>query len=260
MGKVLCFSNNKGGTLKTTTVVNLAGVISKRDKKKVLIIDCDFQSNVALSFGKNPDTFKGGLHDVLIDDKPPEDFIIKVHRRIDVLPATSNEIKFDFEVIANPNYYKEPFRLMESTCEHLKEKYDYILVDTSPSLGLMTGNAFMFSDEVYIPYSPEGYSRRSLLKVIETIEWFKDQHNIHTEIKGVIPTLVKRSTRLHNDIMKQTKKFADKAGIRIFNNYVPSTIEFASSIGYKQKPLTLSRKTKFREVYFELWKEMQGNE
>lgn len=265
MAKVICVNNNKGGSLKTTTTVNLAGVLAK-EGKKVLIIDADNQSNVSLSFGLNPDKFRAGLYQVLMGELSPQNVIVNVYNTvyssIDILPSNSDLIGFDFEVIGNTSLRRK-FSLMKSTCDQLRDSYDYILIDTPPSLSLMVGNAFTFADEVLIPYTPETYSMRSLVKVIETIEDFKQSHNPDLKLMGIVATMVNYRTNLHTDIMKESRQYASKNGLRFFDTFIPHSIRFASSIAYDNIPATLSEETKSKEraeVFFELWKEINEDE
>ncbi|MEM5611412.1 AAA family ATPase [Bacillus thuringiensis] len=108
MVPVICVNNNKGGSLKTTTTVNLAGVLAEK-KKKVLIIDCDNQGNIALSFGQNPDKYNLTIYDVLVGDCATEEAIVKVHKYIDIIPSNDNLVGFEFEVIRNRDKYINPF-------------------------------------------------------------------------------------------------------------------------------------------------------
>lgn len=262
MARVICVNNNKGGSLKTTTATNLAGVIALTGQK-VLIIDADNQSNVALSFGLNPDRLGYGLFDVLVNGVNPSLAIQKVHEFIDILPSNDDLIGFDFEVIGKAYKYKEPFALMKTTCGILRNHYDYIFIDTPPSLSLMVGNAFGFADEVLIPYSPENYSMRSLTKVIKTINEFKGDINPDLKLMGIVATMVNFRTNLHSEIIQATRKYAYENDLKFYDTYIPHTVRFASSVAYEGVPATLSENGKDRikaEAYFELWKEMISNE
>ncbi|WP_139377028.1 MULTISPECIES: ParA family protein [Halobacillus] len=260
MGTVICINNNKGGSLKTTTATNLAGVLAT-EKKKVLIIDADNQSNVALTFGFNPDNdFEQGLYNVLLEETDPKEVIVKAHDYIDILPANDDLVGFDFGVIGDRDQYPEPFTIMKKTCAKLKNEYDYIFIDTPPSLSLMVGNAFTFADEVLIPYNPESYSMRSLIKVLQTIEDFKEQYNPDLNLLGVFATMVNYQTTLHQEVMQETRRYAIENGVKMFDTYIPSTIRFASSVAYDNLPATLGKNIQKANVYFELWKEINEDE
>lgn len=256
--KVICVNNNKGGVLKTTTVTNLAGVIAETGKK-VLVVDADNQSNVALSFGLNPDNFRTSLYDVLVSNVPAEDAIIPVHKNIDVLPSNRELISFEFDVIGNIQDYPEPFMLMTNTLGHLRKQYDYILIDTPPSLGLMNGNVFTFSDGVIIPFAPELFSMRSLTEVVGTISDFQLEFNPNLKILGVLRTLVDSRTNLHGDLIQETNKFANKNNIHVFDTIIPETVQFSNAVAYSRIPATLlPRKKRDKAVlYYELWSELE---
>lgn len=258
--KVIAVNNNKGGSLKTTTATNLAGVLAA-EGKRILIIDSDNQSNVTLSFGQNPDTFTHGLYDVLVNGLHPFDATVNVHDHIDILPATDDLIGFDFEVIGNPRTYKHPFSIMKKTCSPLLEAYDYIFVDTPPSLSLMVGNVFAFADAVLIPFSPESYSMRSLVKVLGTIEDFKEQYNPSLRVLGVVGTMVNFQTVLHQEIMQETRRYCAESDVHMFDSYIPRSIRFASSVAYEKVPASLSKKSnEIAKGYFNLWKEIDDHE
>lgn len=255
---VVCVNNNKGGSLKTTTAVNLAGVLAGQ-KKKVLIVDSDNQGNVALSFGMNPDQFKLTIYDVLIGDCSTQDAIVNVHKYIDIIPSNDDLVGFEFEVIRNIDKYINPFLLMKVACMELEELYDYIIIDTPPSLGLMVGNAFAFADGILIPFNPEQFSMRSLVKVTETIQEFKEQYNDKLKILGVLGTLVDSRTSLHSDVLQSTRKYCLENDIKVFETVVPRTVRHASSIAYESVPATLSKKYKEAgKCYFDLWKEIEA--
>jgi chromosome partitioning protein len=256
LGKVICINNNKGGTLKTTTVTNLAGALALK-KKKILIIDADNQSNVALSFGLNPDKLNTGLYDVLVEKLDPKKAIIKAHKNIDILPSSTDLVGFDFTVINNP-LFPEPFKIMKQALDSIKKDYDYIIVDTPPSLSLIVGNVFCFADEVLIPFTPEHYSMRSLIKVLETINDFKQEHAPRLKVLGVLPVMVDSRTTLHSEVLQETRKFCLENKIRMFDTIIPKSIRFASAVAYENKPAILSKKGKEVGSYYnELWKEIE---
>lgn len=258
--KVIAINNNKGGSLKSTSAVSLAGVIAT-EGKRVLLIDSDNQSNVALSFGQNPDDYEVGLYSVLIEGLDPAEAIVSVHENIDILPSNDDLIQFDWEVIGNSGKYPAPFEIMKNTCESLKDKYDYIIIDTPPSLSLMVGNVFTFADSVLIPFSPESYSMRSLMKVLDTISAFSTSFNPDLKLLGVVATMVNYQTTLHQYVLQETRKYCLENDIKLFDTYIPRSIRFASSVAFEGKPATLSeKKNDMAANYFELWKEIEEDE
>ncbi|MFD9628631.1 ParA family protein [Peribacillus muralis] len=240
---IIAVNNNKGGCLKTTVTTNLAGVMAKQGYK-VLVVDADSQSNVALSFGVNPDSLRTSLADVLLDRVPAEDAIVKVHANIDILPSNADLVDMEFKVIGNPKKFPKPFQIMKPALEHLNEKYDYILIDTPPSLGLIVGNAFALADKVLIPFTPEYYSIRSLKAVVDTVNDFIEDHNENLDILGILPTLVKPDTNLHQEILQQTKKFAKNNELYVFETYITNTIQFGNANRFHKTPASLVKKKK----------------
>lgn len=252
----IAISTNKGGVLKTSITVNIAGVMS-RHKKRVLIIDTDNQGNCLLSFGKNPDKVEKTLYDVLVSGYDPYSAIVKVDDYIDILPANDDMTFFDLDVLSNPKKYSHPFALMKNSLDPIKNDYDYILIDTPPNLGLVQANVLTFADQVLIPFQPESYSMRSLVKIVKAIEDFR-QHNQNLSILGVLTTLIDMRTVLHSQVLQECRKFCYEKGIRVFETYIPKSVRYAASVAYEGKPITVADpKNPAAEYYFRLWEEVE---
>lgn len=279
-GKVIAVNNNKGGVLKTSIATNLAGILA-RNGNDVLIIDTDHQGNSLLTFGRNPDELGVTLYDVLTGNTAPEDAIVTVytpkaenapidrilsrvfphkyaHGTIDILPSNDDMIGFDFEVIGNPKRYPQPFYLLRDKCAHLSDKYDYLIIDSSPSMSLTIANIFSFpSVEVVIPMQCEQYSRRSLIKTVETIDEFKASHNRSLSVKGIIATLYDARTNLHSDVLQDVRRYGNENGVNVYNEVIPKSVRYASSVAYDSLPITLAEpQHKAAKVYEKLAKEM----
>jgi chromosome partitioning protein len=259
MTEIIAVSNNKGGILKTTTVVNLAGVLARKGKR-VLIVDADNQDNALLSFDLNPDEFEVGLVDILIGRADVNDTIVNVHENIDVIPSTFEMTGFEFEVLTKLDKFPKPFMLMKESFSKLKKDYDYILIDTPPSLGLVVGNVFNYAEKVLIPFVPEKYSKRSLMKVLSTIKTFALKQNPNLKIIGIFPTLVREHTKLHRRVLQEVKDYAKYADLKYFNTDIPVSIRYASSIDENHVPATLDDTTSAGVHYELLWKEIEEHE
>lgn len=248
-------STRKGGVLKTSLTVNIAGILSR--KNKVLIIDMDAQGNVLLSFGVNPDDVELTVRDVLLEGVDPRKVALNVYENIDVIPANDDMNDFEFVVIPDKKRYPDPFVLLKEKFESIVEDYDYILIDTPPNFGLIQANALMFANKVLIPYQPEKYSMRALVKIVDTVRLFKRKYNPSLEILGVVSTLVDMRTSVHCEIMEITRKYCREKGIPLLNTVIPKSIRFASSVAYEQLPATLaSPNHKVVEYYHELLEEV----
>lgn len=237
MARVMAISTNKGGVLKTSLTTNMAGVLCK--EKRVLIVDTDNQGNCLLTFGKNPDAVETTLYDVIAEGAPAESAIINVHPNIDILPSNDDMSFLEFQVLSNPSKYSTPFKMLKYALQTVKNQYDVILVDTPPNVGLITGNVLSFVDEVIIPFQPETYSRRSLIKMVNAIKDFKKQHNPKLSILGIVGTLVDYRTNVHSDVMEECRKYCQENNLHLFNSYIPRTIRFASAVAYDRLPATL---------------------
>ena len=252
---ILAVSTNKGGVLKTSLTTNLAGVLSS--EFKVLIIDTDNQGNVLVSFGFNPDVFNLTLYDVLVDGVDPHKVIINVNKNIDVLPSNDDMSFLEFDVLSNRESFPNPFYLFSKALKGLEDEYDYILIDSPPNLGLVQGNILTYATEVLIPFQPEGYSMRSLVKILKAITSFKEKHNPNLNILGVVGTLVDTRTTLHSEVLQQCRRFCLEHDIHMFETIIPRTVRFAASVAYERKPATLTDvKHNLVQSYFELGEEI----
>nr|WP_289039316.1 ParA family protein [uncultured Allobacillus sp.] len=257
MSKVIAVSTNKGGVLKTSITTNLAGLLAI-EGNKVLIIDSDNQGNVSITFNRNPDDFNKTLYDVLLDEVKAEDVIFNVYKNIDILPSNDDLSFFEMDVFSNLKQYDNVLYLFKNKLDHLKEKYDYILIDTPPNLGLLVGNVFNYADEVIIPFQPEAYSMRSLIKTVQQIQSFQRKHNPNLKIKGIVGTLIDSRTYIHSEILSECRKFGLQNDIKVFDTVIPRSIRFANSVSFEGLPSTLSEKGKnlLSNAYVELKEEM----
>jgi chromosome partitioning protein len=258
VAKVWAVSTNKGGVLKTSITTNLAGILAK--DKKVLIVDTETQGNCLVSFGINPDKQKTTIFDVLVKNVSAEKATINVYKNIDVLGANDDMEGFDFEILMNVKKYPNFFYLLKNALQHLRSKYDYILVDALPYKGLVHGNILTFADKVIIPFQPESYSMRSLVKMIKSVEDFK-VHNPGLTILGVVATLVDQRTTLHSEVLQECRKYCVEHKVRLFDTVIPRSVRFASSVAYNQLPATITdAKNEIVKNYFELLGEIKKHD
>lgn len=256
MDKIVAVSTNKGGVLKTSIVTNMAGVLSK--KGKILIIDTDNQGDSALSFGHNPDEYKMTLYDVLVKGARPSEAIVPVYQNIDLLPSNDDMAFFEFDVLTDPKIYPQPFGLLKSAMKEVERNYDYILIDTPPTLGLTQGNVLTYAEQVLIPFQPEAYSMRALVKILKAIKNFKESRNENLTVLGVVATMVDNRTILHSEVMQEARRFCKENGVRMFDIVIPKSVRFASAVAYEGLPATLTnKKNQLVESYYELEREIE---
>ena len=235
MGKIIAVSTNKGGSGKTSLVTNLAGVLGLK-KKKVLIIDTDGQGNTSMAFGLNPSDMNPTIYDVLMGKIKPEEAILNVGYKVDLLPSNSDMDFFDIEVLTNVERVKNPFYLLKNALGNIADSYDYIFIDTPPSLGLVAGNVLTYADTVIIPFPPELFAVRGLVRLVDTVNDFKEGYNPGLTIKGVVGMMVDSRTSLHNEMLVQAMAYCGSQDIKMYDTFIPKSIKFASATAYSGKP------------------------
>jgi chromosome partitioning protein len=230
LAKVLSFANQKGGVAKTTTTLNL-GVAFREMGMRVLAVDLDPQGNLTMSQGLNPDSIEKSMFDVLVHRMPIEDVIAE--REIDV--AVSSIDLAGAELSLSSMIGRE--RALEKALAPVKERYDYILIDTPPSLGILTVNALVASDGVIVPVQCEYLSLRGLVQLENTLSMIRENLNPHVEIQGILPTMFDNRT-LHSreavEILKEN--FGDlvlDTRIRKTIRYAEAPVKGASVLAYE---------------------------
>jgi chromosome partitioning protein len=219
MGRVIAFANQKGGVAKTTSTLNLAVAFSERGLN-VLVVDLDPQGNLTMSQGLNPDTIERSMFDVLVHRLP----ITEVIQRREIDLAVSSIDLAGAELALSSMIGRE--RALDKALLAVRETYDYILIDTPPSLGLLTINAFVASDGVIVPVQCEYLSLRGLVQLENTLSMVRENLNPRVEIQGILPTMYDKRT-LHSreaiDILQEN--FGDL----VFNTRIRKTIRYAEA-------------------------------
>lgn len=266
MTVVYAVSMNKGGVGKTTLVTNLAGALFKKHKKKVLIIDTDGQGNSAMAFGiKNPHTnLKYTIYDIIMGNKKPEQVVINLHKgtlnkaRLDIIPANNQMNFLEFDILPNLKKYPNPFHLLKDAVGEFVKQYDYVFIDTPPSLSLVQGNVLSLADRVIIPFHPEPYGDIGLISVIEVINDFKSKENPQLQIAGIACMKVESVNAVHEDMLQVIRRYCHEKQIPIFDTIVPKRTRFVQSVAYEGKPSTMTRQRKNDDiqVYFQLLNEL----
>jgi chromosome partitioning protein len=219
LAQVIAFANQKGGVAKTTTTLNLAVAFKERGFN-VLVIDLDPQGNLTMSQGLNPDTIERSMYDVLVHRIPIEDIIVE--REIDL--AVSSIDLAGAELALSAQIGRE--RALEKAIAPVKDRYDFILMDTPPSLGLLTINAFVAAGGVIVPVQCEYLSLRGLVQLENTLAMVRENLNPTVEIIGILPTMFdKRTTHAREAVEILQENFGDL----VYNTRIRKTVRFAEA-------------------------------
>jgi chromosome partitioning protein len=246
LGRVISFANQKGGVAKTTTTLNL-GVALKEKGHEVLLVDLDPQGNLTMSQGWNPDEIERSMFDVLVHKLPIEEIV----RVAEVDVAVSSIDLAGAELALSSMIGRE--RALEKALVSVKPKYDYILIDTPPSLGLLTINALVASNGVIVPVQCEYLSLRGLVQLENTLSMIRENLNPEVEIQGILPTMFDKRL-LHSkeavDILKEN--FGDL----VFKTKIRKTIRYAEAPVKGQSVLGYDPSGDAAELYRDLAKEV----
>ena len=219
LATVIAFANQKGGVAKTTTTLNL-GVALKEAGKRVLIIDLDPQGNLTMSQGMNPDVIERSMFDVLVHRVPISDVIHTVE--VDIAVASIDLAGAELALSALIG--RE--RALEKALVEVRERYDYVLLDTPPSLGLLTINAFVAADGVIVPVQCEYLSLRGLVQLENTLAMVRENLNPAVRVQGIVPTMYDGRT-LH--AREAIEILQENFGDLVFETRIRKTVRYAEA-------------------------------
>ena len=246
MAKILAFANQKGGVAKTTTTLNL-GVAFQELGRRVLAVDLDPQSNLTMSLGLDPETVETSVYDVLVNHAGIEQAIM--HGEIDTV--VSNIDLAGAEIALSSLIGRE--RVLSRGLLEIADQYDYIFIDTPPSLGLLTINAFTAADAVIVPVQCEYLSLRGLAQLKRTLELVRENLNPSVHIAGILPTMYDSRT-VHGqeavDILRSS------FGELVFDTIISKTIKFAEAPVKGESVLKYAPNSEAAKLYRRLAKEV----
>ncbi len=201
MGKIIALANQKGGVGKTTTTINLAASLAALEKS-VLVVDADPQANSSSGLGIDVRKNHNTLYEGLIGERTISEIVIKTaFEKIDIVPSHINLVGAELEMVQLENRENK----MRDLLQDVKDKYDFILIDCSPSLGIITVNALTAADSVMIPVQCEYFALEGLSKLLNTIKIIKSKLNTPLEIEGFVLTMYDSRLRLHNQIYDEVR-------------------------------------------------------
>jgi len=247
--QVIAFANQKGGVAKTTTTLNLAAAFAEK-RHRVLCVDMDPQGNLTMSQGIDPDSLDASMYDVLVHHVPIRNVIRK--REVDVACASIDLA--GAEIAMSTQIGRE--RSLQKAFREIEDDYDYIFIDTPPSLGLLTINALTAANKVIVPVQCEYLSMRGLIQLQNTLAMIRENLNPDVQIEGILPTLVdSRTTHAKEAIELLEENFGD----RVFASRITKTVRFAEAPVKGMSVLKYDPDGKAAYAYRALAKEVLGN-
>ncbi len=249
MGQIISIVNQKGGVGKTTTSINLGAYLSHLGKR-VLLVDLDPQSNATSGLGVGRDDLTKGVYEVLTGPHSFRDIIVDTaHNFYKLAPSTMSLAGANIELV---NLDRREFRLHDNLLE-VKEDFDYILIDCPPSLGLLTLNGLVASDQILIPVQAEYFSLEGLGQLMSTIGLIRDNIKPEIDIMGVVLTMYDSRYKLSNDVLHELyRHFPSK----IFRSVIPRNVRLSEAPSYGQTILQYDPKSKGGRAYERLAREV----
>ena len=249
MGRIISLANQKGGVGKTTTAINLAASLAALDKK-VLIVDADPQGNASSGLGIDVRKVDNTIYDCLVDNVDPGKVIISCEiDNLDIMPSNIDLVGAEIEML-NLNSRES---VLKNNLKLVSDDYDFVLIDCSPSLGLLTVNALTASDSVIVPVQCEYFALEGLGKLLNTIKIIQNNLNPQLEIEGFLLTMYDARLRLSNQVVEEVRKHFQQM---VFETIIQRNIKLSEAPSYGQPVLLYDAESRGAVNYLSLAKEL----
>ncbi len=245
MGKVIAIANQKGGVGKTTTAVNLSACLGKRGKK-TLIIDIDPQGNTTSGLGVDPRNVELSIYDCIINDVGMNEVILKTEfDNLWICPSNINLAGAELELVMK----EDREYVLKKAVSEIKDKFDFILIDCPPSLGLITLNSFTATDSILVPIQCEYYALEGLSQLTNTIKMVKKRLNPELSMEGVLPTMFDARTNLSIQVVDEVKRFF---GNKVYRTIIPRNVRLSEAPSFGQPIIEYDKHSRGAECYMDL--------
>lgn len=246
---VIAVANQKGGVGKTTTAINLGAALSIAEKR-VLLIDFDPQANTTTGLGFDKHGVEREIYGVLNSSYSLSDAIIKTELRyLNLVPSSRNLAKFEFEIAEDENSYM----FLKNILKEVSGDYDFILIDSPPSLGLLTINALSAADSVLIPIQAEYYALEGLTDLMNTVERIKESFNPDLKINGIVLTMYDERTNLSKQVEQEVREYFKT---KVYSSVIPRNVRLSEAPSYGMPIQLYDIKSSGSKAYMKLAKEI----
>jgi chromosome partitioning protein len=249
MSRIIALANQKGGVGKTTTAINLAASLAALEKK-VLIVDADPQANATSGVGIDIKQVKNTIYDCLIDGVNPRDTVLQCNiDNLSVIPSNIDLVGAEIEMLERP----EREKVLKKVLSGIAPDYDFLLIDCSPSLGLLTVNALTASDSVIIPVQCEYFALEGLGKLLNTIKIIQTNLNPSLEIEGFLLTMYDSRLRLANQVVDEVTRHFQQM---VFNTIIQRNVKLSEAPSYGQPAILYDAESRGTVNYLNLAREL----